>query len=56
MFASVFATWELKQRRDGDSNGYGKKAIRSDWQNNNSARESRFVYISCRHCATANVL
>ena len=56
MFASVFATWELKERSDGDGNGYRKKAIRSDWQNNNSARESCFVYISCRHCATANVL
>ena len=53
MFASVFATWELKERLDGGSNGYTKKV---DWQNNNSARESCFLYISCRHCATANVL
>ena len=56
MFASVFATWELKERLDGGSNGYTKKAIGLDWQNNNSARESCFLYISCRHCATANVL
>ena len=56
MIASVFATRELKERLDGGSNGYAKKAIGLDWQNNNSARESCFLYISCRHCATANVL
>ena len=31
---------------DGDGNKKGKKAIGSDWQNNNSARASRFLYIS----------
>ena len=25
MFASVFATWELKERSDGDGNGYPKR-------------------------------
>ena len=31
---------------DGDGNEKGKKAIGSDWQNNNSAQGSRFLYIS----------
>ena len=35
-----------KDDGDGNGNKKGKKAIGSDWQNNNSARASRFLYIS----------
>ena len=31
---------------DGDGNDNGKKAIGLDWQNNNFARASRFLYVS----------
>ena len=31
---------------EGDGNEDGKKAIGLDWQNNNFARASRFLYIS----------
>ena len=30
-----------------------KKVIGLDWQNNNFARVSHFLYISCRYCKTA---
>ena len=31
---------------DGDGNDNGKKAIGLDWQNNNFAHASRFLYVS----------
>ena len=37
----TFINREIKQRRR-HGNAYGKKAIRLDWQNNHSARASRF--------------
>ena len=37
---------ESLNNQDGDGNENGKKAIGLDWQNNNSARTSRFLDIS----------
>ena len=37
---------ESLSNQDGDGNDNGKKAIGLDWQNNNSARTSRFLDIS----------
>ena len=46
----VSITLELKlgslSKDGGDGNENDKKAIGSDWQNNNFARASRFLYIS----------
>ena len=37
---------------DGDANENGKKAIGLDWQNNDSARASRFCKFSYRQCTS----
>ena len=38
----VCISWGRLNNDEGDGNENGKKAIGSDWQNNNSARASRF--------------